>query len=350
MVLAPHKRSIRSIQYMSTGTQLAACSADGSMSLSDLSAGKIVHRWSDEDEDDPVGLTRLFATSEDLITVGDEEGFINMYDVRTKGGPVWKVEAHADFVNDITIHEKKKILVSVGGDGTVALIDVRKGKLKAQSEDDADDEMLSVTIMQDGKKVVIGTQSGVLSIFSWGYWNDCSDRFPGHPESVDTLVKYDEDILLTGSSDGMIRILTIFPHRMVGMVGEHSSYPIERIAMNRDKTMLASASHDSYIKLWDIQGLGDDDGEDEEVVKIMKDPTAGAAVQDDDDNSGSSGVSDGNDEEDDDDDDDDDSDDDEKPKKKKKKVTPTAGKKSVLSKAQIKQKKRGSKNFFDGIL
>ena len=27
--------------------------------------------------------------------------------------------------------------------------------------------------------MVTGSQSGVLSLYSWGFWNDCSDRFPG---------------------------------------------------------------------------------------------------------------------------------------------------------------------------
>ena len=96
----------------------------------------------------------------------------------------------------------------------MAVYDLRKEALVARSEDDSVDEMLSVAIVkvwlallivaqftyspaslcahgmiQGGKKVVCGHQSGVLDIYSWGYWNDCSDRFPGHPGSVDTLVK-----------------------------------------------------------------------------------------------------------------------------------------------------------------
>ena len=43
--------------------------------------------------------------------------------------------------------------------------------------------------LQNGKKVVSGSQEGVLFLYSWGYWNDCSDRFPGHPNSIDTIVK-----------------------------------------------------------------------------------------------------------------------------------------------------------------
>jgi hypothetical protein len=52
-------------------------------------------------------------------------------------------------------------------------------QILAQSEGDADDELLSVAVVKGGKKVVCGSTSGVLAVWSWGYWNDCSDRFPG---------------------------------------------------------------------------------------------------------------------------------------------------------------------------
>ena len=51
-------------------------------------------------------------------------------------------------------------------------------QLRGKSEPD-EDEMGSVALMRHGAKVVAGSQDGVLSIFSWGYFNDCSDRFPG---------------------------------------------------------------------------------------------------------------------------------------------------------------------------
>ena len=52
-------------------------------------------------------------------------------------------------------------------------------QLLGQSEGEADDELLSVAVLKGGSKVVCGSTSGVLNIWSWGYWNDCSDRFPG---------------------------------------------------------------------------------------------------------------------------------------------------------------------------
>lgn len=56
-------------------------------------------------------------------------------------------------------------------------------QLRGQSEPD-EDEMGSVALVRQGAKVVAGSQDGVLSIFSWGYFNDCSDRFPGEYSHV----------------------------------------------------------------------------------------------------------------------------------------------------------------------
>jgi hypothetical protein len=42
-----------------------------------------------------------------------------------------------------------------------------------------------------------GSQTGLLNIFNYGEWEDYSDRFPGHPSSIDAIVKVDEDTILT---------------------------------------------------------------------------------------------------------------------------------------------------------
>jgi hypothetical protein len=142
---------------------------------------------------------------------------------------------------------------------------------------------VAVAVVKNGKKVVCGSQSGVLAIWSWGYWNDCSDRFPGHPESVDALVAFDEDTIITGSSDGALRIINILPNKLLGVLGEHEEdMPVERLALAGDKSLLASMSHDACVKLWDMSILQDDDGDDEdEDVAADEAQQAAAAVADD---------------------------------------------------------------------
>ena len=47
----------------------------------------------------------------------------------------------------------------------------------AQS-DHCGEELLSLALMKNGKKVVCGTESGTLVTWSVGRWGDISDRFP----------------------------------------------------------------------------------------------------------------------------------------------------------------------------
>ena len=60
-------------------------------------------------------------------------------------------------------------------------------------------------LVQGGEKVVCGMGDGVLNIFNWGQWGNISDRFPGHPLSVDCMLALTDDIICTGSMDGCIR-------------------------------------------------------------------------------------------------------------------------------------------------
>jgi WD40 repeat protein len=120
--------------------------------------------------------------------------------------------------------------------------------------------------------------------------NDISDRFPGHPQSIDAILKIDEDTVLTGSSDGLIRAVQLFPNSLLGVLGGHvhDGFPVEGLGWSAHRHMVGSISHDEYIRLWDASLLNED--EDVEVddgnVVIQEEkmePTTTKAV---DDNSG----------------------------------------------------------------
>ncbi|KAJ3090819.1 WD domain repeat-containing protein 55 [Quaeritorhiza haematococci] len=133
-----------------------------------------------------------------------------------------------------------------------------------------DDELLSVTVLKDTKKAVVGTQDGVLSIFSWGDWGDCTDRFPGHPSSIESIAKLDESTIATGSSDGLVRVVSILPNKLAGVIGAHDEgFPVEKIGLSRDGRWLGSCSHDCTVQFWDVEQFmssnnGDDDDDDED--------------------------------------------------------------------------------------
>ena len=83
--------------------------------------------------------------------------------------------ARQPLINLCSLVQKHLFMSSMQGLLTLAHV---WWQLRGQSEAD-EDEMGAVTLVRQGQKVVAGSQDGVLSIFSWGYFNDCSDRFPG---------------------------------------------------------------------------------------------------------------------------------------------------------------------------
>lgn len=232
-----------------------------------------------------------------LLATGDDFGGIRIWDERLCGGSsssqkrpkgcVLEWNEQQDYISGIEYSacnagkntDGSNILLATSADGSLGVYDLRMNKGAVadttRKSDHLDDELLSLCILKSGKKVVCGTQTGALSIFSWGTWGDISDRFPGHPSSVETLLKVDENTLLTGSSDGLIRVVQIHPDRLLGVLNEgdthadNNSYPIEKLAYNSNKEVVGSVSHDNFVRLWDAlilkdDALDEDDDDDDE--------------------------------------------------------------------------------------
>eukprot|EP00435_Cladocopium_sp_Y103_P040851 s1308_g11.t1 len=133
------------------------------------------------------------------------------------------------------------------------------GGLIAMS-DFQDDELLSIVVLRRGTKVICGTQSGMLPIFSWGDFGDQKDRIKGHPMSIDAMVKLDEDGIITGSSDGKLRVVSVHSKSLgsniLGVLTEQDAtdYPIERLALSQDGAQMLSTSNGKpSVQLWSTE-------------------------------------------------------------------------------------------------
>lgn len=339
-----------------SGPLLLACGyGDGSLAALDAAAGGR-EVWRSGPNAHGAAVSRVLpapglggGASDRLLVAGDEDGVLCVWDLRSKGGggggggkvgggkgaaaaaaasaaatPAVRCAEHTDFISDLCAGGPRRphMLLATSGDGTLSVHDVRAASsnsasaaaaagsggskktgaaarrradgLVARSEPGgADDELLSVAVARGGGKVVAGGQSGVLSIFSWGEWEDPSDRFPGHPESVDALAAVDGDTLLTGSSDGLIRVIGLLPNRLLGVLGVHGDdgSPVERLAVGGNGggegacpglRALASSGHGECVRLWDLgcffEEDDDEEGEDGEEDKERQEAAAGAAA------------------------------------------------------------------------
>lgn len=198
------------------------------------------------------------------------------------------------------------------GDGTLSVLDVRSKKTEpfAHSEDQ-EDELLSIVAIKgyvsyvycranlftnepvslfyfSGQKLIVGTQLGILTVFNRksGY-GDCVDRIPGHPHSIDALSpipsRYPNSAstILTGSSDGLVRVVEVLPSKLVGVVADHGNFPVERVRVDREGegNWVASVGHEEVLKLTDLREVFEDGNGDEseaEEKDESEDSDAGA--------------------------------------------------------------------------
>lgn len=179
-------------------------------------------------------------------------------------------------------------LVVTSGDGSLSSIDLRMtGPTAFEVSEDQEDELLCVTALKNSSKLVVGTQMGILSL--WAPRRgllDHVDRVPGHPASVDTLCMLDQDTVLTGSSDGLVRVVQILPSKLLGVIADHDGLPIER--MKRKQSTLATIGHSNAVKLTDLSPLlNDDDDEESEhhlgLIGLSPSADHNATTTDDDD-------------------------------------------------------------------
>ncbi|KAH9077646.1 WD repeat-containing protein JIP5 [Lactarius deliciosus] len=274
------KRSCRGLALSPDGASLYAVGKNKSLHIVDTGTGapsetrQGVH-------DAPINC--VVHPTPHLLATGDDDGVIKLWDPR-KQDAVRQYTQHFDFISDFMWLQDKKQLVATSGDGTLSVMDVRSKKPEpfAHSEDQ-EDELLSIVPFKGDTKVAVGTQLGIISIFNRNKgWADCVDRVPGHPNSVDALCAVpstypsSQNTILTGSSDGLLRVIELLPTRLVGVIADHGDLPIERIAIDRagEGRWIGSVGHDEALRMTDLREVFEDEDAKTEDEEEEKDDTS----------------------------------------------------------------------------
>jgi hypothetical protein len=96
-----------------------------------------------------------------------------------------------------------------------------------------------------------------------------------HPHSIDALTALPssypsaQSTILTGSSDGLVRAVQLYPTKLLGVVADHGQFPVERLAvdMGGQGRWVGSAGHEEGLKMTDLREVFEDeegaDGEDD---------------------------------------------------------------------------------------
>ncbi|KAF5355394.1 hypothetical protein D9757_012546 [Collybiopsis confluens] len=251
-------KSCRGLTINEDGTRIYAVGKGKCLHTIDTETGKIVETRAKAHD---VAINRVKNVTSWLLSTGDDDGVVKLWDPRKKDA-VRKYTQHFDYITDFLWLEDKKQLVATSGDGTLSVMDVRARTTEpfAQSEDQ-EDELLSIApikgvdhghnadwdFLSSATKFLVGTQLGILSVFNRSSgWGDCVDRIPGHPQSIDALCSLPATLpnvdctstILSGSSDGFVRAVGVFPTKLHGVVADHGEWPVERIAVGEGMSQL----------------------------------------------------------------------------------------------------------------
>jgi len=107
------------------------------------------------------------------------------------------------------------------------------------------EDIMSLTMVMHGGFVACGTQEGIIYLFKWGKFNDAADRILVG-ESVDTMVKYDENKLIIGGYDGMLKQVGLYPNKVLWTEKSDTElHNANKLALSSNKELLGIATIDS---------------------------------------------------------------------------------------------------------
>ncbi|KAL7313202.1 WD repeat-containing protein jip5 [Mucor circinelloides] len=260
------KKSCRGVEFTPDGAHLLSISRDKSIQALDVTTGRLLYKIPRAHK---YAINKICKLDTHLTATGDDEGVVKIWDMRTcKATQEYKM--HDDFIADMEYCSGRSSLLSTGGDGLLSIFDTRKPTDKIKLSQVVDDELLSMTVIEAGNKVIAGSQSGALYTWDWNQW-DSSRKWLGHPNSIDALCKLDEQVVCTGGSDGLLRMISVQPYKFEGILGDHGEdFPIESIEMDHHQTYLASCGHDLQLKFWNVQFLFDQQDQDAETDTTLK--------------------------------------------------------------------------------
>ncbi|KAK5584813.1 hypothetical protein RB653_006430 [Dictyostelium firmibasis] len=249
--LRPHQSGCRQANFSSDGKYIFTASSDCSMKVIDINTGSILYT---REEAHDYSINCL-VSKEFMVFTGDDEGTIKVWDMRQQN-IVCEFQEHGDFISDITTIDDRHI-AATSGDGGVSIYNFVRKSMDDISEK-SDNELLSCLSLDNDQKLVCGSQDGSILIYDRNNLENVK-KFAGHPQSVDALVKVNNNTFFSGSSDGIIRYIGLRPKKLLGVVGEHSTFPIERMAISRDNRYLGSISHDYSLRFWNVASFYEED-------------------------------------------------------------------------------------------
>ena len=206
-------------------------------------------------------ISKVKFISENIFASGDFKGCITLFDKRQKS-PIKIFKEQTEEITDILFEPNRpNFLLSSSIDSTLCVYDINKLSLYALS-DKLDEDLNCMLSFKNGNHILCGSEEGNILIFNWDWFGDFKDMIKGHPEGINDMDKYDENIFFTGTEDGFVRICTMYPKGVRGILKNKNKNneknkikDVNKIKISRDKKNVITCSGIDCLRMFDISQI-----------------------------------------------------------------------------------------------